>query len=246
MGLLDARQVGDDAGVRGLIRRITVLESQLQQAQAALGGIEGLVDAQAQLGQVVSDLAVQQSDLAAQQVQLTAQQASLAAQVGFLLTQQSHAELWNIPFTPNVGYVTQNPATNTAITWLAYNSSYDCTLNVTTSGTGRLSVLISGQIAARSTATAWAAAFFGLEIRQGGTVIYSPNSGDGPGVDIQGGYLNLTTAGAPFLVENYVSLNPNTTYTLRTRRGYQFSAGGGGLATAQWTGSVITATKLGM
>lgn len=46
MSLGDARQVGDDAGFRELKDRISDLESQLRTSTAALGGLQGLIDAQ--------------------------------------------------------------------------------------------------------------------------------------------------------------------------------------------------------
>ena len=172
---------------------------------------------------------------------------SIQPQVAYLLTQEASAEMWNIPYTEGVGVVTVSPATSTGIVWLAFNAAYDASLTFTTSSTGKVSVLISGQLAARSTGTAYGEAFFGLEILQAGTPIDSPSAGDGPGVEIQGGHLSLTTAGCPYLTENYVPLAPNTEYVFRTRRGYRMSAGSGSdMARASWMGSVITVTKLGM
>lgn len=44
MGLLDAKQVGDDAGIRSLLRRLTAVEKQLQLVAAASAGQSGQVD----------------------------------------------------------------------------------------------------------------------------------------------------------------------------------------------------------
>ncbi len=59
MGLLDAPQRGDDAGLRTLLTRVSNLETQLQQAMAALSSVRGLIAAQTQIAATVARLAAQ-------------------------------------------------------------------------------------------------------------------------------------------------------------------------------------------
>lgn len=215
-----------------LVREVAELRTRVQSMGSTLAG----------LGAIAAATVL----LTSQQAALTAQQADISAQVAYLLTQSTSAEKWNIPNTAGVGYVDTSPATNTGEVWLAFDSAYDATLTATTSSTGKVSVTIAGNVGAESTSTAYAESFIGLEILQGGTPVHSPTSGDGPYVLMQGGFLRLTTAGCPYLSENYTPLSPNTTYEFRTRRGYQMTAGGGGDAYAEWTGATITVTKLGI
>lgn len=177
----------------------------------------------------------------------------LQAQVEFLLGQNSYAEQWNIPATSGVGYVTVNPATtDTGIVWRPYDADVDATLDVTTSSTARLAVTLSGLIGALALNTAMASAFLGLEVLQGATQIKGPTSEDGPYLEVQGLDISQrhSSTAAPILLEHYITLAPDTTYTLRTRRGYRIGPGGSGsgthVGTARWYGAAISATKIGM
>lgn len=182
---------------------------------------------------------------------LSAAQDQLAAQVAFLLGQNAYAEYWNIPTTEGIGRVTIDPvSSSTGVVWLAYDAIHDTTLDVTTSSTGSLSISISGMLELWSRGFVNVRGFFGLEILQGVTVIDSPDPGDGPNFAVVGdsAQIRSSTTAPPYLTDNYSPLTPHTTYTLRTRRGYQMIPSGGSspLGRVQWTGAAIAATKLGM
>lgn len=177
-------------------------------------------------------------------------------QVQFLLTQSVYAEKWNIPDEEGQGKVTTSPAdTDIPNTWLPFHEDYDASVDVTTSSTGNLMVQLSGLIGSSSLGAARAQTFLGLEILQGSTVINSPDGGDGPRIETRSGAatsdimnVDLALVGVPLLTQNYMYLSPNTTYTLRARRGYSVVAGLASNRTAysRWTGTAISVTKLGM
>lgn len=204
-------------------------------------------------GELREGLASVASSFRSTVAELAGQQQQLQAQVAFLLDQTAYAELWNIPATSGVGYVTVNPATaDTGIVWRPFAADADATLDVTTSSTGKLAVTLSGLIGALALNTATASAFLGLEVLQGGTQLKGPTSEDGPYLEVQGLDISQrhSSTAAPILLENYIALAPSTLYTLRTRRGYRIGPGGTGsgthVGTARWYGAAISATKLGM
>lgn len=210
---------------------------------ARLGAI---LKAQNELVTAQTDILAAQEGLFTAQEGLSTAQGQINAQINFLLTQSASANQWNITNSPGIGYVEQTPSTTTGTVWLAFNSAYDASLTVTTSSTGAVSVTIAGNVGAEATATSFAESFIGLEIMRNGSVFRAPGPGDGPYVLMQGGFLRLTTAGCPYLTDVSSPLLPNTPYVFRTRRGYEFTAGGGGDGYAEWTGCTITVTKLGM
>ena len=59
MGLLDAPQIGDDAGIRMLLGRVAALETQVQQAMAAYGSLQALIQAQQQITATLARISAQ-------------------------------------------------------------------------------------------------------------------------------------------------------------------------------------------
>lgn len=98
MGLLDAKQVGGDAGRRDLVRRIARLESDLREATAALGGISGLRAAQDDLAAHQAELDAHQAELAAQAAQIPFSRISTASRTNYNLPNNTAIQSMTIPW----------------------------------------------------------------------------------------------------------------------------------------------------
>jgi hypothetical protein len=218
--------------------------------------VADIAAAQAQLQLVVADLTSQQGQLTAAQAALAAQQtalttaqadlttaqAAIAAQVAFLAGQTASAEA--VP--GSLTTVTTNPATsNVNDTWVAYNSAADATVTITTSSTGKLIFQAGGYLSVYSLNFAYARGFIGVEILQAGSQVRAPGNGDGNFTSVWDANAQIINANAGH--QHMVTLSPNTTYTLRCRRGWSVGAGNAGaIATTVFQGTSLTVTKLGM
>lgn len=206
MALLDAPQVGDDAGIRGFLKRLDELETRLQQVAAAAAGN--------------------------------------ASQVDFLAGQTVSAEA-----APGaVTTITTNPATaSIPDTWLPFNAAADASRTFTTSSTGRVAVQAGGYLYLGAVNFATQHGFIGIEIlaADGVTQVRPPHSGDGNWCSIWGASNAALNASSGHRHE--WDLDPNTTYTMRCRRGYAVQAGNAGAtATVAFQGTAISVTKIGM
>lgn len=88
---LGARQAGPDAGMRQLLRRVDDLETQLRKATAALGGVKGLQDAQA-------ELAAHQAALETQAGQIPYSRISVASRTNYNLPNNTSIQSLTIPW----------------------------------------------------------------------------------------------------------------------------------------------------
>lgn len=144
---------------------------------------------------------INQAEIRAAQADIVAAQSSIIATTNFLSTQtiadaKSSAD----------GYTGSNSGT----AWRAFDSTYDCTVTATTGSAGKLLISASANLTAGGLS-----ALIGIEI-VGVT-----------GPDFPGPYSTYVTdasAGVTRVVVGTVS--PNTTYTVRTRRGINGSTSG--------------------
>lgn len=168
---------------------------------------------------------------------------SITRQVAFLLGQSVSAEA--VPGA--VTQVTTNPATsNVSDTWVAFDAAADASVTVTTSSTGRLAVQAGGYVWLSVTNGCSATGFIGVEILDAGSVqVRAPLNGDGNLSSISGASNTALNVAAGHRHE--WALTPNTTYTLRCRRGYSVGAGSAGaVASTAFQGTGISVTKLGI
>ena len=182
------------------------------------------------------------ADLESQLQQVSAAAAGNSGQVEFLANQTVSAEAAPGALTT----ITINPATaNIATTWVAFDAAADAQAELTTSSTGRLAVTCGGFLLLTVTQNCRARAGIGVEILKDGVVVRNPGIGDGNLTDLKSPDAAWSGAGSGHRHE--WTLTPNTTYTLRCRRGYSLTAGNAGaVAQISFQGTAVSATKLGM
>lgn len=148
------------------------------------------------------------------QTAIQAQQASIVATQTFLSTQTVFDSR-----TTQVSY-TGNPG---GTVWFPHDGTYDCSLLVTTGAAGRLLMQLSTNVTAVGLTTLAA-----IDI----VSVLSP--------DFPGAYSTyVTNASAGVSRISVANLSPNTTYTVRTRRGASGSASG----TCFWGYPTLTVTR---
>lgn len=121
--------------------------------------------------------------------------------------------------------------------WLSYDSTYDCSVSFTTTSSGRIIVDVSGWCYAYLTAgmdgTSGLTLGWGWEILQGSTVAIPTNTGRAANlsavtraVGSLANSLREETHGATVSRRTILTLTPNTSYTIRSRRWKRASVSG--------------------
>lgn len=181
---------------------------------------------------------------------------SLQDQTAFLLTQSVEDE--RDPGTSR-SFTATSDADTGDVWWTA--DSGDSSVSVTTSSTGRLRVDVSGEVGGFAGGYGVGWAYIGFEVLAGATQVLAPLAQHGTFVNVQGGGFasgtttgpgDATSAGLYASGFDLITLSPNTTYTVRTRRGYRTKSTATAPGTA-WNTVImhanttrIAVTKLGM
>lgn len=161
-----------------------------------------------QRNRVVEEVQAAVAELQAQQATLVAQQATLLAQQNFLLTQVA-----------GDSRSTQTSYTGSAsgTTWQGFNSTYNCELTVSTGAAGKLIIIANATFG--GIGSGGFGGLLGIEI----VGVVSPT--------FPGPYSSLVSNASAGGVRAVVAgLAANTSYTVRTRHGYD----GVGSGTALW------------
>ena len=144
--------------------------------------------------------------------------------------------------------VLRSPATtNEDTTWVVSDPAAEASVTVTTSSTGRVSVLTGAALWAYGTNGAISRTFTGIEVRYADTdtIARSAQYGSGPMISSESRQSGAFMAGQP----KVWSLQPFTKYIFRVRRGFQVdidNATGTPVTRASWQGTTISVTKLGL
>lgn len=168
---------------------------------------------------------------------------SFSPQVSFLLGQTVAAEVAPGAITT----IVIDPATSDVpLTWLPFDPAADAVVALTTSSTGRIAVQAGGFIGLYSANFSYAYGYIGVEILDGtGTQVRPPYDGDGNLSTVWGERNFQVNANSGHRHE--WTLSPDTSYTLRCRRGYQVGAGNAGAeARVGFQGTALDVTKIGM
>lgn len=168
------------------------------------------------LANQIQEIEAAQDELEAQQALIQAQQASIIATQTFLAT-QTVADAKS-----TLDQITGNPG---SITWYGYNSTYDCAVSVTTGSAGRLIIQASATLLSSGLTSV-----LGIEV----VGVVGP-AYPGPYSTYQSDTAASSSGVARIVV---VDLTPNTTYTVRTRRGASGSSG-----TAMWRDQTLVVTR---
>lgn len=175
--------------------------------------------------------------------QVSAAAAGSQGQIDFLASQTVSAEAAPGALT----VLTTNPAAaDVATTWVAFDAAADAAVTITTSSTGKIAAQAGGYLWLYAKDYATARGFIGVEIlNAAGTVVRNPANGDGNMSTLYGANNTLTQVSTGHRHEWQMS--PNTTYTLRCRRGYAVTAGlSTSAAVTAFQGTALNVTKLGM
>ena len=203
-----------DTELAGLIQDLNRIERRLATLERPTG--TEINQSVQKLQEAQAKLEEQQATLSSQQATLSDQQATLSSQVQFLQTQSVSDSRGNTS-----SYTGPNSGTN----WEGYDGTYDPAITVTTGESGKLNILGSGLVATGDLGGA-----LGVEI-----VGVSGPTWPGP---LAGYVLGAT---APGTFASVVALSPNTTYTVRMRRGRSEDVTG----VVLWGYLSLTVTKLG-
>ena len=147
-----------------------------------------------------------------------------------------------------VSSITRSPATaNEGTTWVASDPTAEASVTITTSSTGRVSVLTGAALWAYGTDGAISRTFTGVEVRYAdtGTIARPAHYGSGPMLSSENRRSGAFMAGQP----KVWSLQPFTKYIFRVRRGFQVNidnATGTPVTQSSWQGTTISVTKLGL
>lgn len=161
-------------------------------------------------------LIAQQAELASQQAQLSSQQATLTATVNFLATQTVSDS------KDTSDFYSGSPG---GLSWMGYNATFDCAVAVTTGSAGRLVIQASSNLLSSGLA-----AIIGIEI-----VGITGPSWPGP-YSMAVTATSAAAAGSSRTV--LAALAPNTTYTVRLRRGVSGTSGD-----VQWGSQTLVVTR---
>lgn len=156
----------------------------------------------------------QQAELSAQQAQLSSQQAALTNTVNFLATQTLSDSKASAD-----GYTGSNSGT----TWRGFDGNFDCAVTATTGPGGRLLIQASANLTAGGLT-----AVIGIQI-------------DGvTGPSFPGPYCTYMTNASGGVSRTVVAtLSPNTTYTVRLRRGINGDTSG----SLAWRDQTLSVTR---
>lgn len=204
-----------ESRTQSLDTQVTIVGQQVQSLnrntasslEVLAGQIQAVEEAQA-------EIELTQAQIIAAQADITAAQADITATTNFLSTQ-------TVSSSKSTGdsYSGSNSGTN----WQSFDSTYDCSLSVTTGPAGRLLIQASAILTGGGLDS-----IIGIEVvGQIGPSSPSPYSM----------YVVDGTAGATRVVT--ASLSANTTYTVRLRRG----RGGSGSGVVLWGYQTLVVTR---
>lgn len=193
---------------REVENRVVSTESAIEALQQGLSGQNR--NAASSLSVIAQQLdAIQQT-----QAELANQQDQILATTNFLLTQ-----------TVSDSKTTLSQEITSGTGWMGFNSTYDCSVSVTTGPAGRL--LIQGSATLLSSGLT---SILGIEI-----VGVTGPTFPGP----YSTYVSTLSSASSGVSRSVVaSLSANTTYTVRLRRGWS-----GGSGTAMWRDQTLVVTR---
>lgn len=205
--------------------RVLALESGLEiVTQSVQGQNRNAASSLAVIAQQVQKIAdqqeiliAQQAELASQQAQLSSQQTALTNTVNFLATQT---------VSDSKGTLDQFSGSNSGLVWSGFDGTYDCEVTLTTGSAGKLLIQASATLLSSNLTS-----ILGIEI----IGIVGP-SYPGP----YSTYVSTLSAASSGVTRAVVAtLAPNTTYTVRTRRGRD----GSGTGAAMWRDQTLVVTR---
>lgn len=189
----EAEQWGRDLETRviGLDTNSEILGQQIQSQNRNIASSLAVMAGQ------IEALTEQQATLQAQQVALAAQTAALQSTINFLSTQTLYDQ------RPGASGGSKPGVGGGGFAYEGYDPTYDCEITVTTATSGQLLISVGGAISSSG-----GGAGIGPEVVGGSLPDFttSATAGNGAAVGASRGII--------------VSLAPNTTYTVRTRRWY--------------------------
>lgn len=198
--------------------RVMALESGLETvAQSVQGQNRNTASSLSVIADQVKKIADQQDQIVAQQAALAAQQASIIATTNFLASQT---------VSDSKNTLDQFSGSNSGVNWSGFDSTYDCSVTVTTGSAGKLLIMASATLLSSNLTSILAIEIVG---------IVGPSY---PGEFST--YVSTLSAASSGVTRAVVAnLLPNTTYTVRTRRGRD----GSGSGAAMWRDQTLTVTR---
>jgi hypothetical protein len=200
---------------REVENRVVSAESDIEALQQGLSGQNrNAASSLSVIAQQLDAIQQTQAELANQQAELANQQGQILATTNFLLTQ-----------TVSDSKSTLSQEITSGTGWMGFNSTYDCSVSVTTGPAGRL--LIQGSATLLSSGLT---SILGIEI-----VGVTGPTFPGP----YSTYVSTLSSASSGVSRSVVaSLSANTTYTVRLRRGWS-----GGSGTAMWRDQTLVVTR---
>jgi len=205
--------------IRALVDKIDALGKRVTDLERPSGTQQ--FNAVPNLEQAIADIQEQQTQIVAVQDDIIATNEAQAEQIAFLQTasvQDSRGSVTN-----------ETRGASGGISLEGVDGTYDCSVSLTTSSTGKLRVSVGAQL----TGSDGVSAVVGYEVLIGGTVVVGV---DWPRVAAAGGGLATTSR------ESLITVAANTAITVRTRRGW--TGGTGGLCV--WGYQSLIVTKEGL
>lgn len=183
------------------------------------------------------------AELESQLRMVSAAAAGNRAQLDFLAGQTASAEASPPAFTT----ITLDGSVDVPDSWVPFDPAADAQVTITTSSTGRVAVQAGGYVIVESVTWPIVYGYVGVEVlAANGTQVRAPQGGDGNTQVVQT-YADTTVGSAGAGHRHEWLLAPNTSYTLRCRRGYSVGAGNAGAtAIIRFQGTALSVTKLGM
>lgn len=198
--------------------RVVALESGLESVTQSLQGQNrNTASSLSVIADQVKKIADQQEQIVAQQAALAAQQASIIATTNFLASQT---------VSDSKNTLDQFSGSNSGVNWSGFDSTYDCSVTVTTGSAGKLLIMASATLLSSNLTSILAIEIVGIV---------------GPAYPGEfSTYVSTLSAASSGVTRAVVAnLLPNTTYTVRTRRGRD----GSGTGAAMWRDQTLTVTR---
>lgn len=185
--------------------------------QFVKGGNRSAASSLSVLAGQVQDLQVAQAEIRATQALQAAQQADIIATTNFLSTQTLYS---------SKNTMDQYAGSTTSLTWESFNSTYDCSVTITTGSAGRLIIQASATLLSSGTTS-----ILGIEVvGEVGPSYPGPFST----------YVSTLSAASSGVTRAVVFAgSANTTYTVRIRRGRD----GDGTGAAMWRDQTLVVTR---
>lgn len=198
--------------------RVLALEASMEGVSQSLQGQNrNTASSLSVIADQVQKIADQQVVLMAQQTELANQQASILATTNFLATQT---------VSDSKNTLDQFSGSNSGVVWSGFDSTYDCSVTVTTGSAGKLLIMASATLLSSNLTSILAIEIVGVT---------------GPSYPGQfSTYVSTLSAASSGVTRAVVAnLVPNSSYTVRTRRGRD----GSGTGAAMWRDQTLTVTR---